>query len=51
MNWVEFQLARQLLAEEKVGKRVRASQREELDEDERSNALLRAHGMVSDGPR
>lgn len=51
MNWVEFQHARQLLAEERLGARVREHQRGELDEDSRSDAILRARGMVSDGPR
>lgn len=50
MTWVEFQHARQLLSEERVGKRVREHQRGELDDDDRSDAILRAHGMVSDGP-
>lgn len=49
MNWVEFSLSRLLLAEERVGKRVRAAQQEELDEDERSTKVLRSLGMVSDG--
>lgn len=47
MNWREFCLARLLMAEEKVGRHVRASQQHELDQDEKSDAVLRSMGMVS----
>lgn len=46
MTWREFRLARLLLAEERVGRRVRQAQRQEVDADERSDDILRAHGMV-----
>lgn len=47
MNWPEFQLARLLLSEEKVGARLRAHDRGELSEDERSKDILRREGLVS----
>ncbi len=46
MNWSEFSDARLLMAEERVGKRVRQAQRAELGEDERSDQILRERGMV-----
>lgn len=46
MNWAEFQRARLLLAEERVGSRVRAHDRGELDQDAASKDLLRSRGMV-----
>lgn len=45
MNWNEFVLARLLLAEERVGRRLRAHDRGELAEDARGSAILRARGM------
>lgn len=45
----EYGLARLLLTEERVGSRVRAEQRGELSEEQRSQELLRQRGMVSDG--
>lgn len=46
MSWVEFRAARQHLAEERVGKRIRDHDRSELDTDEQSKDLLRARGMI-----
>lgn len=47
MTWTEFRLARLLLAEERVGNRLRVADQAELDEEERSKEMLRARGMVS----
>ena len=48
MSWSEFTLARLLMAEERVGRRVRHAQREELAQEDQTAAILRARGMVSD---
>lgn len=46
MTWSEFRLARLLLAEEKVGTRLRQADQSDLAEEERSKDILRARGMV-----
>lgn len=46
MTWSEFRLARLLLAEEKVGTRLRQADQSDLEEEERSKDILRARGMV-----
>lgn len=47
MNWSEFSKARLLMAEERVGTRVRAEQTVEADKFEQSKALLRNAGQVA----
>lgn len=51
MNWQEFQKARLLMAEERVGARVRAEQTAEQDAEDRVHAsskeLLTQRGMVA----
>lgn len=51
MTWDEFSDARLLMAEERVGTRVRSAQREELAQEQSTADILRQRGMVSDGPR
>jgi len=46
MNWAEFQKARLLLSEERVGSRLRQQDRGELAQDEQTRAILRERGMV-----
>lgn len=46
MNWSEFQKARLIMAEERVGSRIREHDRAELDSDQRSQDILRSRGMV-----
>jgi hypothetical protein len=46
MTWSEFQKARLIMAEERVGSRIREQDRVALDEDRRSQELLRSRGMV-----
>lgn len=44
MDWIDFMLARHLLAEERVGVPQRAHQRAEMAEVEKTKAALRKHG-------
>ena len=46
MNWAEFRLARLLLAEERVGSRIRQADQADLEDEDRSKDILRARGMV-----
>lgn len=46
MSYVEFQAARQLMAEAHIGVDLRRSQRRELAELEQTKAVLRERGMV-----
>lgn len=50
MTWTEFCLARLLLAEERLGKRMRAYDRAELSREAQGQDILRQRGLV-DGPR
>ena len=50
MDWEEFCLARLLMAEERVGQRVRAQDRSDLATESRGQDILRQRGLV-DGPR
>jgi hypothetical protein len=47
MNWAEFQRARLLMAEERVGAPLRDRDRGELAQDEATKAILRERGLVS----
>lgn len=47
MNWSEFQKARLLMAEERVGTRVRNEQTAEVDSFEATKTLLRDRGQVA----
>lgn len=47
MSWDEFQKARLVMAEERLGTRVRAGQSAEIDSFEQSKALLRSRGQVA----
>jgi hypothetical protein len=46
MNWPEYCLARLLLAEERVGSRLRAQDWAELERERESQADLQARGLV-----
>lgn len=46
MTWDEFCLARLLLAEERLGKRLRAQDRADLDQEAQGQSILRARGLV-----
>jgi hypothetical protein len=46
MNWDEYNLARLLMSEERVGREMRQHDREMLAQEEEGKAALRARGLV-----
>lgn len=46
MNWEEYCLARQVMAEERIGRYMREEDRADLEKEARGQAILRSQGLV-----